>query len=203
MFAIRQRLPSKQEARSLFFACAFTVNAWSIYNLLRWMPSMLPRLRIPQTVIIVSYTQAFALLESLVVFLAIISAGVILPKGALRDHWVAKGSSFLFISTAWAILYHNFPAFVPVWSRLGQIIDSIIATAVGGQTTFFGFTIFVIAYISLYVILLLGVFIRIQQKPTFADGLQTLVDRMLVLALAYILIDLLGVFIVFFHLVTL
>ena len=204
MHILRQRLPSRQEARSLFIACAFIINAWSIYNLLRWLPSMLPRLQVTQTIIILSYTQAFALLESLAVFLAIIFLGILLPKAALRDHWVAKGSSFLFISAAWTILYHHFPSFVPVWSKLGRIIRSVIpATAIRDQSTFLGFLLFVVIYIGLYVTLLALIFKRIQHRRAFADGWQTLVDRLLVLVLVYVILDIICVIVVFLHLVTL
>ena len=193
MAIIKHRLPSRSEAWLLFIACAFVVNVWSIFNLLRWMPSLLGHLKPVEILVVFSYTQVFALIESIVVFVAILLIGFILPQGALRDHWIAKGSIIVFITGLWTVGYHYFADLLSAWRdfvdflypRLGlQVSEVGLLTA--------GFAIMVIAWITSYIIVLRRLYARIRQKEAFADRIHNLVERLAVLTLLYLASGLLG-----------
>ena len=105
----RRRLPRTEDLRLVFAAIAMPVFVWSILSVLREMPSWILRLKTWDLVGVVAYTQAFALFETLAVLTAMIVLAAVLPSGLFRDHFVALGSSLIFIAAGWAIAYHLAP----------------------------------------------------------------------------------------------
>ena len=104
-----RRLPSAQELQLVFAAIALPVFAWSILNVLREMPSWVLRLKTWDLVGVIAYTQAFALIETLVVWVTMILIAAVLPAKLFRDHFVAVGSALVLVAAAWAIAYHLSP----------------------------------------------------------------------------------------------
>ena len=101
----------------MFAAIALPVFAWSILNVLREMPSWVLRLNTWDLVGVIAYTQAFALIETLAVLVTVILIAAVLPAKLFRDHFVAVGSSLVFVAAVWAIAYHLSPVDVTDMAR--------------------------------------------------------------------------------------
>jgi hypothetical protein len=80
------------------------------------MPGWLPFLSIWEILSIFAYTQMFALLESLSVLLLLIVLAVILPPHFFRNSFVAQGSTLLFVSAFWIILFQSIWFSVVEWA---------------------------------------------------------------------------------------
>lgn len=102
----RERFPSRQDAALVFAACAFPIHIWAIPRLLNEVPAWLVRLSAWDLIGAIAYTLAFTLVETVVVFLILMSLGIVLPARVLRDRLAAQGSMIVFLSSVWAALAH-------------------------------------------------------------------------------------------------
>ena len=189
---IQNRLPSRREAALVFTACAFVINFWSIFNILNWMPSFLLHLRWWEILAVVSYIQAFALLESVIIFGVIVLAGVILPYRALRSDWVNKGSIFILVTGTWMVVYRYLPDILP------QLIARAGALAVRfaiPETRVYLWTIglFLFVWIASYLVGLRGLYGIASRK---ANRMQEFLERLQVLTYLYLSTGLIGAVIV-------
>lgn len=201
MKALRERLPSWQQVFLLFIAVSFPVNLWAIINFLRALPSFLLRLRWREIVLVASYAQAFALLEGFFVLAVVLLLGFLLPAAFIRDDWVAKGTVLIWITSIWAASYHFFPAIFPVWNRFVRQIFRLINLSMSDEKRIIlGMGVFLGIWVSLYFLVLtfchrLG---REKQLHSFITRIQ---DRIRVLTLLYVVVDIIGGLIVAVHIV--
>jgi hypothetical protein len=91
--SLKAKLPSRQEAFAVFSVILFIVFSWTLYRVFWWVPSWLEYLSIWGILIIVSYVLAFALFESLAVFILVATIGLILPKKYFKDQYIVQGCS--------------------------------------------------------------------------------------------------------------
>jgi hypothetical protein len=108
----------------VFAACAFPIHVWAILCLLNEVPAWLMRLSAWELIGATAYTLAFALLETVIVFLILISLGIILPAKVLRDKFVALGSTMVFLGSVWAVIAHH--GRVPLWSNSRLLLTWLI-----------------------------------------------------------------------------
>jgi hypothetical protein len=106
---------SNQDLWLVFAACVFPIHAWSIIAVVNEAPACILRLDVIELLGMVAYTQAFALIESLVVTLALVVAGFVLPRRLLADRMVSQGSLLVMVGTLWTIAIHIYYATIREW----------------------------------------------------------------------------------------
>ena len=87
-----------------FVAIAFPVHVWAIINILDFLPSWLLRLSTWELAGVISYPLVEALLESCVLWLAMVAFAFVLPRKWLADKFVALSSVLVWLLAAWAVL---------------------------------------------------------------------------------------------------
>jgi hypothetical protein len=102
----RNRFASIQDLVTVFALCIALVYSWSILMFFEKLPSWLLQLKSWDIIGIFAYTQTFALLESVTVFLVLMLLGAILPARFLKEKFVAQGSMLVLLGAAWAIAVH-------------------------------------------------------------------------------------------------
>jgi hypothetical protein len=100
------RLPDRRTLFLVFTVCVLPIQIWSWVLMLNKLPSYLKNLRIVQMIDVFAYTQAFALLESLLLCGLLLLLAFLLPGSMLRDHWVAQSALIVTLLTLWAIGLH-------------------------------------------------------------------------------------------------
>jgi hypothetical protein len=85
------------------------------------MPGWLQFLNLWDIASIFAYTQAFALLESVLVLVFLIVLGVVLPPWFFRDYFAAQGSMVVFMTVLWTAVFQSIKAEIRLWS-LGEFI---------------------------------------------------------------------------------
>jgi hypothetical protein len=125
---------------------------------------------------IISYTQSFALIETILVFLVLVLLGAILPARLFRDKFVALACMLVFLSSFYVILghYNSYIIYVGHRKELAFWLASYLAS--------------------------IGVFYALIQRYKKVEELvRTFVERLLILSLGYITVGLLSVIIVIFR----
>ncbi len=89
---LRAKLPSRQEALTVFSVILFIVFSWALYRTFWWVPSWLEYLSIWGILIIIAYVVAFALVESLVILALLTLLSLLLPRKIFKDQFVVQGS---------------------------------------------------------------------------------------------------------------
>ncbi len=168
----KKRFQSRADLLTLFAICAFPIHVWAIYRIIQEVPQWLLRLTIPQLIGVVGYVLMFTLLETIIVFLAVLLLFLILPS-----RWFDRGRLLPFAAIALTLT----TAFV-VWLTLTQENDlsrgQLVGTAVG---------VVVLAA-------LLGLtYAWLHRSPTATRRVTALVERLVPLALLYVFLDILGV----------
>jgi hypothetical protein len=100
-------------------SCVFPVYSWSFLWFFQKVPSWLQFLNLWDNVSVFAYTQAFALLESVLVLLLLIVLSLLLPAPFFRDKFAAQGSVTVFVASCWAVVFQSLRGEVRAWS-LGE-----------------------------------------------------------------------------------
>ena len=104
MATSRRRLPSRGEALLLGGACVALIHVWAVLNFLREVPALLLRMTYSELLAAGAYTLVFALLESVLLFLALVLLAVLLPASWLREGFAVRGVLVLCVLLAWLFL---------------------------------------------------------------------------------------------------
>jgi len=99
-------LTSRQDLVRGFAVCVFLIFSWSIVLFLKKIPYWRLFLSTWEIASALAYALAFALLESIAVFLVWVLLSILLPAPFLRANFVALGSIVLIISATWIIADH-------------------------------------------------------------------------------------------------
>lgn len=105
MATFRSRLPSQRDVIRVSAVCVFLVFSWSILWFLQNVSGWLPYLSVWNTLSIFAYTQAFALLESLLVLMLLVGVAAVLPTPAFRSRFTAQAGAVVFSLTFWVALF--------------------------------------------------------------------------------------------------
>lgn len=112
---LRRKFPARQDVFSVFASCVFLVYSWSILWFLQKLPSWLQYLNPWDNISIFAYTQAFALLESVVILFVLVVLSILLPVRFFRDRFAAQGSVMVFVAACWAVLLRAFDLGLRSW----------------------------------------------------------------------------------------
>ncbi|HSM57161.1 MAG TPA: hypothetical protein VK879_13505 [Candidatus Sulfomarinibacteraceae bacterium] len=104
MATFKERLVSPKEVWLLLAVAALPIYSWSIYHFLERFTGWLYYLTVWEIAGIFAYTQAFALIESLLVVAGVVLMALVLPRRLLRADLVPMGAAVILLSTLWAIL---------------------------------------------------------------------------------------------------
>ena len=155
----------------MFAVVVFPIHVWSFLGVLKRLSGLMLKLDTWELIGLIAYTQLFALLESLGLWLALILMAVVLPARILREKFVAKSSVSVFLLSIFGILIH----FELVhWWKLAELLAGLAGCLLGT--------------VVLYVLL--------HRSKKLDDGLRAFADRLVVLSSIYVLIDLLSVAVV-------
>lgn len=157
----------------MFAACAFPVHTWSILILFWELPAWILRLSIWDLIGVIAYTQALALVESIIILLGLLLLAALLPQKWFRDKAVALSTAIVFSVAAWVIAAQiNFEVIrtLPVRSLLPWFAACLASAA------FF--------YALVY---------RYKRLETL---IVSFVDRLLTLAFGYLLVDILSILVI-------
>ncbi len=120
-----------------------------------------------------SYTLAFVLIESLVILLPVILLAVILPPWILKDHFSARGSTLIFISSIWMMFANYQRVDLSEW-KIAQYLGAL----------------------SLYVLSLVIAFVLLERFKRIDQIMQAVMKRLAVLAYFYVALACLGIIII-------
>lgn len=167
MVALKRRLVTKEGAITTFAMIVFVIHIWSIYNLLVEVPAWILRLSMWELVGVVSYTLVFALVESLIILFVFVVFAAILPERFFRKKFVSISVIFIVLTAIWVIPIHLYENTIRSWGMLGTL----------------GFVFLVlISFIAGYVFVL--------RSNKFEESILSIAQRVTVLAVLYVLVDL-------------
>jgi hypothetical protein len=157
----------------VFVVCVIPIQVWSIINLLYEIPAWIKRLDVWELVGVVSYTQAFALLESGIVFIFLVLLSAILPARLYRDRFVETSFALVFSTAVWAILAHTYDESIRLWG-LKEFVPMI----------------------GLYLLSSVFLYLIVNRFKFIGRFFRSFTERLAVLAYLYLFIDIISVIIV-------
>lgn len=104
MATFRERLVSRKEIWLLLAVAALPIYSWSIFFFLERFTGWLYYLSVWEIAGIFAYTQAFALVESLLIVAGVVLLALVLPRRLLRADLVPMGTAIILLSALWAIV---------------------------------------------------------------------------------------------------
>lgn len=156
------RIP-RNELTLVFAAAAFPIYTWGVIRFLEQLPAWLNYLDIWQVLSIFAYTQVFALVESLLVAVALVLVAIVLPAGLFRN---------AFVPTATAIILLN-----AVWALLAQYNDGVLRQLPARQLALWA---------AAYAISLLATWFLLRRWRRFQQALHTLAEKISALLYLYL-----------------
>lgn len=142
-------------------------------NLLQFLPAWVLRLSVWDLLGVVAYTQAFALLESLLLWLVVMLVGIVLPAKLVANRFLVLGSALFFLHSIWVIIIQ----YIYDALRSGGLIQFLLLGSV------YAFSVAV-------------TFFLVTRSDKLAASIRALIERLAVLSFIYIFVDLLSVFVV-------
>ena len=103
--ARRKRLPPFHEILSFYAVIVFLVYSWTLLAFFWKVPSWRYYLGTGDILVILAYTLASKLLESMLILCIFLLAGFVLPAGWLSNKFVVHGSLVIFSFTFWVTLF--------------------------------------------------------------------------------------------------
>lgn len=172
---IFKRGRSKSEYFQLFLIGAFPVHVWSIVNLLHTFPSLLLEMNTLQMISVLAYVLAYVLFECLFVFALLLLVTWFFPPQISSSTLISVSAVLIFFASIAVTLIHLYG----IWKITAVKFDSwvILWTAAGVIAS--GLVIFLVA-----------------QKPKVEKPILSIVERLSLLSILYVSLDLLGVAIV-------
>lgn len=166
---MKETLRQRSTLIAILAAVTVPLHLWVLLLLAAAMPQWLLRLTPVQLIGSISYSLAFALLETLIVFAVVLALLFILPRRLIGSAPIPVAA----VGVALTLL-------LMIW---------IILTPFAQQTRLLlGFAV--------YIILLVVGLIALRRSSRLARGVTAVVDRLIPLALLYIFLDILGLIIV-------
>jgi hypothetical protein len=125
-----KRNPPREEIFPVYGTITFLVFSWTVFHIFWKLPSWLNILTLGEIGVVVSYSLANALIESLVVLVCVLALSVILPGSLLSDKFILRGNVLVFLTTFWVAWFDIiFTWFVPSFRDvLSFILTSVLVS---------------------------------------------------------------------------
>jgi len=172
---IFRRSRSRSEYFRLFLLGAFPVHIWAIINLLRIFPSLMLEMNLLEIISVSAYVLTFALFESLFVFMLLFLVTWFFPRNITASTLVSIGAILIFFASIAMSLMHLYS----IW-----------------EITTFKFNSWVILWVTSSLLASGVAIFLISKKPKVEKAILSIVDRLSVLSILYVSLDILGVMIV-------
>lgn len=166
----KKQLYNRREIFLSFIVIAFPIQVWAIISILREVPAWILRLSIVDMWGVISYTLAYTLIESVIICILFLLIGAVLPKKYFRKHFIAYTTVFSIFLT---LIFIAAQVYANQLKSMGMVTLGILGT--------------------LILALVVGSYILIYQKPKVAETITTVVDRLVVLSILYLSIDILAI----------
>lgn len=173
MDAVKKRLISRDDLVVVFAVSVFVIHVWAIYNLLKEIPAWILRLSYWELAGVISYSLLFALVESVIVLIFLIILAAILPARVFRDKFVAISTVFVFLAAVWIIPVRIYENTIRSWGAVGML--GVLSLAA-------------ISFASSYLV--------VMKSQKIEQFINTLMQRVTLLAYIYVFIDVAAVIIV-------
>jgi hypothetical protein len=149
---------------------AFPVHVWLIINVLRELPAWLLRLPLWDVLGVVAYSLMGALIESLLVFTAVVFISFILPARLFRDKFVALSTMAVLLTSVWFVFLHYSNRIIEA-----RQIAPLLLWAIS------------------YALLFAGFYLLIHRNQKVESQINAFVRRVAVLSLIYLFFDVVSV----------
>lgn len=106
LIALRNKFPPRHEILALYATIVFLIYGWAVVTFFWKVPSWLYFLSVGELAAIFSYTLASSLLESTVILIVFLFAGLLLPAPIFADQFTVRGSVIIYILTFWAAIFN-------------------------------------------------------------------------------------------------
>lgn len=172
MSVIKQRIPTRQDSLLLFAVCIVPLHIWSILIFFFNLPAVAMRADTWMILGVFSYIQVFALLESIIVFAFLIFVNISLPRNLFRDRFVAQGTIIFLAAFFWLMPIH-----------LNRYIVSAISN-------YMNYSLFLFIWTALFFAMLIGGSMLLRRFNHLERYINQFAERLLLLAVVYIIVDL-------------
>lgn len=188
--------PRKREILRLFITCVFFINIWIIFHLLRVIPAYALYMRYQQIVSVSMYILAVGLIQSIAFMITLLVIAAILPSKYLRDRIVAKSAVILLITVIWETSFrYLLPIAHNMISSLANILKAINSSIVLNQSL--NWMIFLFFWVVSYFVIILFLIKQINHNKQLEAGINRSIEKIVVLATIYLLLDLISVLAIF------
>lgn len=174
MAIFRGRIKSRGELLTLFVACSFPIFVYTIPHTLVYVSQWLLRLTIWETLSVISYVLATAIIESVFIFLVALVVVMIVPKRLYEGILIPLAATF---STLTTLLFVYLNLFQERNILRSNFTGSLLALVV-------------------YLILMGLTYVVLRRNRRITDILTGLIDRLMPLALLYALLAVIGLVVV-------
>jgi hypothetical protein len=106
MFKMKDKLTNR-ELLLVFAICSLPVHVWTVVNVLYDVPAWMKYMTLWDLAGAISYALAFALLETIALFLPVVLVGWVLPKNWLRGNFLALSFAFVLEAVVMALFIHE------------------------------------------------------------------------------------------------
>lgn len=172
---------------NLFLACALPLHVWSLFLALRDIDWLTKRTNFFDAIGVVSYGLLFALVESLVIFFIFMLLGALISPVWSEDKRIALLSLMAYVLSLWAMAGQVY--FVYEWKPPGALVEFLLGS--GHPLRYlYGFELFFILLTTLPSAWFMLFFKK------FANALQSLFERLILLSAFYLLMDVFALIIV-------
>jgi len=182
-----KRLYTPQSLFQLFMVCAFPLHAWTLFAAFRDFAWVALRTYTWDAIGLVSYALAFALVETIGVFLLVLLMGLLVPASWEMDKRTAIIGTMFLVIASWSILsqiYSSFGYPLPNW-LLRVLMQSMHPLRILWGA--------ILPVVTLSVVVPIILVVKREQAKKLVIGF---FERISVLSSFYIFLDLLGIIII-------
>lgn len=169
MATSNSRLPARRQLLPILTAIVIPIHIWVLFRVMTSIPQWILRSDQWELIGIISYSLMFALLETLLVFLFVLLLIGLVSRQRLDPILIPVVAVFATLTTALMVVLLIIP--------LQDILFLILALVV-------------------YILLLVASYILVRRNKTIAGLINSIIDRLIPLAVLYIMFDVLAAFIV-------
>ena len=165
-----RRLPARNELLPILTAVAIPIHVWALFRILAGVPQWLLRLTGWQLIGTVSYSLALTLIETILVFLFVLGLIALISRRRLGNLLIPMVAVFGVLTTVLMVVFLLIP------------MRNILLFAA-------------LAFLG-YLVLLIGAYLILRRSDRLAGQLSSLIDRLVPLAVLYLVFDVIAVVIV-------
>jgi len=175
MTNIRERLKA-DHLLPVFTISIFIIDIWVVVHMFWHLPAWILQMNIWELAVTISFMLAYALVEGLIMFMAAVLLGQLLPSRIYREKFSALGIAFVIAILLWSAIYYYGNINILVWRTRQYLMAGALIAAI---------TAVYLALISYF--------------PKAQKFLLVFTQRISILAFLYLFFNLAGLLVVIFQ----